>query len=343
MAVTAGTVETYAVSVLREDLQEAYSMISPEECPFQEAISTKTVSQPHFEWPTVDLAAPKGDNRVVEGDSDVANDAATLALRWSNYTQISDKTVEVSHTAQASDAAAENIQQLMKQRAIKMKELKRDKEVMLLMNVAASGGSSGTERVTAGMQAWISTNIAVGGVDGVGPEYSNTTDGYPDTPATASATLAPLSEDVMNDVIEMCWNAGAEPSILMCNGSNKRQISKYFTGNSTRYKDAIDKQLVAAVDFYDSDFGELTVVPNRFLPALDATAADPLNTGTSFSVLVLDPQYARVAYLDNVQSKPLAETGHAMRELIWCEYGLQVDNEAAHGIIRDTTNTVAAP
>lgn len=340
MAVTSGTVETYAVRVLREDLQEAYSMISPEECPFQEALATRTVSQPHFEWPTVDLAAPKGDNRVAEGESDVPNDAATLAKRWSNFTQISDKTVEVSHTAQASDAAAENIQQLMKQRAIKMKELKRDKETMLLANIVGSAGSSGNIRQTAGMQAWISTNKAVGAADGTGPTYSNTTDGYPNGAAVASATLAPLSEDVMNDVIESCWNAGAEPSILMMNGTNKRRVSKSFTGNSTRYKDAIDKQLVAAIDFYDSDFGELTVVPNRFLPALNATSSDILNTGTSYSVLVLDPQYARIAYLDNVQSKPLAETGHSMRELVWCEYGLQVDNEAAHGIIRDTTNTL---
>jgi len=27
-----------------------------------------------------------------------------------------------------------------------------------------------------------------------------------------------------------------------------------------------------------------------------------------------------------------------MRTLIWCEYGLQIDNEKAHGVIRDTTN-----
>lgn len=338
MAVTAETVETYDNAVIREDLQEAYSMISPEECPFQDAASTKTVTQPHFEWPTVELADPKNDNRVPEGESDVPNDEATLALRWENYTQISDKVVEVSHTSQASDAAAENIQRMAKQKVIKMKEMKRDKEVMLLMNVPAVPGSSGNARQTAGFQCWLSTNVLMlGAADGTNPAYSNTTDGYPDTAAGVSTAAGLLTEDALNDVIEMCWNEGAEPSIIMANGTNKRRISKSFTGNSTRYKDAIDKQLVAAIDFYDSDFGELTVVPNRFLPPMDHGAGTPI----SYSVLILDPDYIRIAYLDNVQSKPLAETGHSIRELIWCEYGLQVDNEAAHGLVRDTSNALA--
>ena len=45
--------------------------------------------------------------------------------------------------------------------------------------------------------------------------------------------------------------------------------------------------------------------------------------------------------LDEVQQKPLAETGHSIRTLVWCEYGLQVDNEAAHGVIADTNNLLA--
>jgi hypothetical protein len=32
---------------------------------------------------------------------------------------------------------------------------------------------------------------------------------------------------------------------------------------------------------------------------------------------------------------PLARTGHAERRMISCEYGLQVDNQAAHGVVSD--------
>ena len=332
MAVNADTSETYDNSVIREDLQEAYSMISPEETPFQEAIGTKDITNTLFEWPIVNLQDPDSSNRVPEGESDVPNDAPTLALRLSNYTQISDKVAEISHTAQAVDAAAENVQRMGKQVLLKMKEMKRDKEVMLLSNVAAGAGSSGNARVTAGFIAFLRTNtkFEAGGAD---PTLSGGTEGFPDTAAVPGTIPVVFDEADLNDVIEDCWTAGAEPTMIMVNSGNKRRISTTFEGNATRYKDTIDKKIVNSIDFYDSDFGLLTVVPNRFQPTSNPGGGDD-----NYSVFVMDPEYARVAYLDTVQQKPLAETGHSIRTLVWCEYGLQVDNEAAHGVIRDTTN-----
>ena len=331
MAVTAGTSETYANTLIREDLQEAYNMISPEETPFQQMASKKTATNTLFEWSIVELAAVDTTNRVVEGESSVANDAATLGLRLSNYTQISDKVAEVSHTAQAVDAAAANIQRMGKQIVLKMKEMKRDKEDMLLQNVAAVAGSSGNARTSAGLCAFLRTNTAfeAGGAD---PTLSGSTEGFPNAAATGGTTPVVFAEADMNTVIEECWNEGANPSVIMCNGGNKRRISETFTGNATRYKDTIDKKIVNSIDFYSSDFGELTVVPNRFQPTIDTS---------NWAVYILDPEYLTIAYLDEVQQKPLAETGHSIRTLVWCEYGLQVDNEAAHGVIRDTTNAIA--
>lgn len=332
MAVNADTVETYDVSTIREDLQEAYSMISPEECPFQQMAGSRDISQKQFDWPVVELAAPDASNRVPEGESDVPNDTPTLAERMYAICQISDKVAEISHTAQASDGAANNIQRMDSQVTLKMKEMKRDKEVMLLSNVPTDAGASGTERVTAGFPAWLRTNAIVG-AGAVAPTLTGTTNGTPATGWTDATATAPLDEDSFNDLIEMAWTAGAEPNVVMLNGGNKRVISKTFTGYSTRYKDAVDKTLVASIDFYDSDFGELTIVPNRFQPTLNAATDDD-----NYAVYIIDPDYYRIAYLDNVQRKPLAETGHAIRALVWCEYGLQVDNEAAHAIYPDTTN-----
>lgn len=332
MAVPTDTIETYDNSVIREDLQEAYYMISPEECPYQEMAGTRSVTNKQFDWPIVELQAPDPSNRVVEGDT-ATNDPGTLAARIWNYCQISDKTVEVSHTSQAVDAAARNVQRMSSQKALKMKEMKRDKEVMLLSNVAADAASSGNERVTAGLPAFLRTNTD-SPAGAVAPTLSGTTEGFPNTGWTDGTATRVFDEASLNDVIELCWNEGAEPSVIMLNGGNKRRLSATFTGNSTRYKDAIDSRLNASIDFYESDFGELTVVPNRFQPTLNAATDDD-----NYAVYILDPEYMRVAYLDNVQSKPLAEEGHSIRELIWCEYGNQIDNEAAHGIITDTDNT----
>lgn len=337
MAVTAGTVETYTVAnIIREDLQEAYTMISPEETPFQQVIRRETVENTLFEWTVVELAAPNGANRVMEGEAAPGVDTATTALRRSNYTQISDKVVLVSQTSQAVTAAANNIQRMSEQITLKLKELKRDMETMLLDNVAAAAGSSGTARRTAGLPAFLITNASfVAG--GANPTLSGTTEGYPNAAATVGTTPVVFAETALNTVIQACWNEGANPSIIMVNGGNKRRISQAFTGNATRYKDAIDKTIVNAVDIYDSDFGQLTVVPNRFMRSNNPSPG----ANTSFNVYVLDPEYAALAFLDNVQQKDLATTGHADSKLVWCEYGLQVDNEKAHGIIRDTTNAIS--
>jgi hypothetical protein len=44
---------------------------------------------------------------------------------------------------------------------------------------------------------------------------------------------------------------------------NKQAVSS-FTGNATRMIEAEDRKLVAAIDVYASDFGEMKIVPNRF-------------------------------------------------------------------------------
>lgn len=328
----ANTIETYDNTLIREDLEQQYSMISPEEVPFQTAIGVgEAASNTYTEWSIVDLQEPSTSNRVIEGEDTPPNDDGTLGRRIGNYTQISDKVVSVSHTSEAVDAAAENVQRMAAQIALKLKEMKRDMEVMLTQNIVAAPGSSGSARSAAGLPAWLTSNIVLGAT-GAAPALSGTTTGYPDTALTPGTAVA-LTEDNLNDVIESCWNAGAEPSIIMVNSNNKRVISNTFTGNSTRYKDAIDKRLTAAIDVYDSDFGELTVVPNRFL---STTASD------NYSVYVLDPDFAELKFLEAPRQKELAETGHAMRRLLWAEYTLKIHNEAAHGAIHATTGAAAA-
>ena len=337
MATEANMNETYDVTVIREDLQEQYTMLSPEELPFQAAIGSKSVENTYFEWTTVDLADPDMTNRVNEGEQAPATDVPTNAVRLGNYTQISDKKVVTSHTDNAVDAAAEDINRQAEQIAIKMREMKRDVEMMLLQNIpaAAGAGAGSAARQMAGLPAFLRTNTTreSGGAD---PTLSGSTAGYPDAGATPGTTPVPLTEDAFNDAITSCWTAGSTPTMALVDALNKRVISKTFTGSSTRYKDAVDKRLVAAIDIYTSDFGELDIVPTRFLPSTQE-AGD----GANMPVYILDPDYLRMVWLDEVQQKPLAETGHAFERLIWGEYSLQVDAEDAHAVIADTNGLAA--
>ena len=331
MAVDAQTIETYDNTVIREDLEQQYTMISPEETPFQTAIGVgPAATNTYHEWTVVELASPSTSNRVIEGDDAPGEDNGTLGKRFGNYTQISDKIVSVSNTSEAVDAAAENVQRLAAQVAIKLKEMKRDMEAMLLQNIAAAAGSSGTARQSAGLPAWLRTNIVLG-ASGAAPTLSGTTAGYPNAVLTPGTAVV-LTETNLNNVIELCWNEGASPTLIMVNANNKRVISKNFTGNATRYKDAIDKRLTAAIDIYDSDFGELSVVPNRFQ---QTTASN------NYSVYVLDPEYASLSFLETPRQTELAQTGHAKRRMVHCEYTLKVSNEKAHGAIHATTGAAA--
>lgn len=319
MAVTANTNETYDVSTIREDLSEALASITPTETIFMSSIGTRNVDNTYFEWSEVDLAAA-GSNRQIEGDVGLSNTAPTNAVRKGNYTQISAKVVEVSSTNQAVNGVA-NAQTVAKQVAYKLSELKRDMEKMLLDNVAASAGASGTARQTAGLPAFLTTNVerGTGGANGT---TSGTGSAGSVNAAATDGTPRAITEALLKSVIASCWDQGAEPSIVLCGSSQKQTISG-FTGNATKFQEVDGKKLTAAVDIYISDFGDVQIVPARHVRSTD--------------VFVLDPSFAEVAYLQTAKQEPLAKTGLSERRLISCEYGLQVTSEKAHGIVADVS------
>ena len=319
MAVTANTNETYDVSTIREDLSEALASVSPLETVFMSAIGTRSVDNTFFEWSEVDLAAA-ATNTQIEGDVGLSNSAPTNAVRKGNYTNISAKVVEVSDTNQSVNGVA-NAQTVAKQVAYKLSEMKRDMEKMCLSNVAGNAGASGTARVTAGLPAFLTTNASRGTSGADGTTSGSGTSGYPNAAAT-DGTQRTITEALLKGVIADCWDQGATPSIVLCGSSQKQTIST-FTGNATRYKEAEDSKLNAAIDVYISDFGELQIVPARHIRSRD--------------VFVLDPSYAEIAYLQTAKQKPLARTGLSERRLISAEWGLQITSEKAHGVVADVS------
>lgn len=320
-AVAANALETYDSITIREDLSDAEHMISPIETPFMSRLAgTTSADKQYHEWPIVELASVDASNRVAEGEDAPAVDAPILALRRGNYTQISDKVVKVTDTSQRVDGAAK-VEKLSKQIAYKLKELKRDKETMLLANVAADPGAAtgATIRKSAGLSAFSITNDQLG-TTGVSPTLSGTTNGYPNAAAT-NGTLRNLDETMLANAIQAVWTEGGDPKYVLCSPTNKKTISD-FTGNATKYKNADDKKIVRSIDVYESDFGQVQIIPDRFSPARD--------------VFVLDPEFIKIAELQATRQLELARTGHTENRLIQCEYTLEVGNEKAIAVIRDT-------
>jgi len=316
MAIVANTFTRYSAVGIREDLSNVIYNISPEETPFISNIGRENVKNTYFEWQTDSLAAASASNAALEGDDVASFTAVSPTSRIGNYTQISTKNVVISGTLEALDKAGRR-SELTYQLAKLGSELKRDMESALLANQSPVAGNTTTARRTAGLPAFIKTNtdFGSGGADTAG--IAARTDG----------TQRAFTEALLKTVIAEVWESGGTPKMLMV-GSHNKQVASGFTGIATRFRDVPagqQAQIVGAADVYVSDFGTVNIVPNRFQRARDA--------------FVVDPQYASMAVLRPIQQMELAKTGDAEKRLMLVEYGLKVNNEAAHGIVADLTTS----
>ena len=320
------TFTTYDAVGIREQLSDTIFSISPEETPFISNIGRGNVANTLFEFQTDSLAAVDTTNAVVEGaDAGSATQAATK--RMQNYTQISNKVLQISGTEEAVNKAGRN-SEMAYQLAKKSSELKRDMEAILTRNQVAAAGDASTARTTASLEAWLRTNTnrgTAGTTAGANPTLSGTTSGYPNAAATDASNdgLREFTETLLKDVIQSVWTEGGDPSILMVGPTQKQKVSGFAGIAAQRYMAPNDgpTTIIGAADVYVSDFGSIQVVPNRFQ--------------RDRSAFVLDPEYASVQFLRDFEVIDIAKTGDSEKKEIIVEYGLQVSNEAAHGVIAD--------
>ncbi|ARV77513.1 major capsid protein [Sinorhizobium phage phiM5] len=320
MAQPTNTVDRYDVDrAVREDLSDVIYNISPEETPFMSNIGKGKASNTYFEWQTDSLAAANEDNAQIEGD-DAVNDERAPTKRLGNYTQIMRKVVGVSGTSEAVDKAG--IKGVMSYEMAKASaELKRDMEKRLTSNKAAVAGNSTTARQTAGLGAFLVTNVNAAG-DGTAPVMSGGTEGYPTT-AYVAGTERTFSEVILKDVLQQVWTEGGSLDMVMV-GPHNKTVASGFPGIAEHRKNADGAKaatIIGAADVYVSDFGNITFVPNRFQPEANA--------------YVVDPEYAEVAYLRDFHTSDLAKTGDSQRKMLLVEFGLKIKSEAAMGVARD--------
>ena len=305
--------DRYSAIGAREDLSDVIYDISPTDTPIMSTIGkTKATSVTH-EWQTDSLAAATTANALVEGAS-ASEGTITPTTRLANLTQIVGKTVMVSGTLLASDLAgrkSEMAYQLAKASA----EIKRDIETIITANQGQAAGSSGsTARKMGSLLSYIKTNTSKNGtsVTGVDPTtlgVSTRTDG----------TTRAFTETILKDVIAKVFASGGTPSALFVSPAQKQVVSAFTGLAAQRYQVPTSGQatILAGADLYQSDFGVLQIVPNRFMRTRDA--------------LILDPEYAALAYLRPFQTNDIAKVGDADKKQILAELTLEVRNEAAHG------------
>jgi hypothetical protein len=280
----------------REDLSDLITNISPTERPFVAAIGKGKAKAVLHEWLEDSLRAATT-NAQIEGD-EFAYTTSSTGTRKSNYTQILREQIVVSGTQDVVDKAGMS-RWLQYQVAKKSKELGNDLEYACLNSTESVQGDATTAREFCGVPGFVTTNAL-------------------------NKSSAAITQADINLSSQACWTAGGNPSMILCGGFNKRQISAFTTG-VVKNLDAKDKKLVTHVDVYETDFGVMKVIPDHFMPAAQ--------------VYMIDPSYFELAYLRPLQVKEPSITGDATKRAMLMEVTLVCRAENGQARIYGTTTS----
>jgi hypothetical protein len=312
----ANTYTVYEVIGKKEDVSDVISNISPTDTPFQSMIGKESVSNVLFQWQEDSLAAAAANAQYDGFDaSEVAAAATTLR---ENYTQILAKSIKVAATTDATSRygrAKETAYQLSKRGS----ELKRDLEYVLTN--AQAGGSGVLSNVTV---------TSIGNVASVAADSART---MKSAQAQVAASLlnttggsgTAMTEALLNTTLQELYTAGANPKYLMIPPGEALNLSTYLANTTygTRqieHSGESKQKIVNVVDVYQSPFGEVKVVLNRFMVNTDH--------------LVFNPSDWKLCVLRGWERVPLAKIGDSERHMIVGEYSLKHANYSASAVVR---------
>jgi len=311
MAKVTNAFDTYTATADREELSDVIYNISPTATPFMSAIGRTNVNNVQFDWQTESLPTASGTGKL-EG-FELSRSASTATVRESNICQISSRDATVTGTQNASDAAGKR-SEMAHQLALMAKVLKKDMEVALTGNTAKNAGNATTVRQTGGFETWIETNVSRG-TNGAGAGNGA---------APTDGTQRAFTEAMIKSVQQSAFTNGGEPSMLIV-GPHVKSVVSGFSGRSTARQMIDANTIEASVSIYSGDFGELQVVPT--------------NVSRARTAMLVDPDFAKVAYLRDFTTTDISTIGDAETKMLLVEYGLEMSNEKAHGLVADLSTS----
>lgn len=218
-----------------------------------------------------------------------------------NYTQIIDETIEVSGTALAmAEHATGGMNPYDREQSKKMQEVALQLEKALINGVRYSNGQV---RQMGGLRYFLTTNV----ID------------------ASTYTDAKISMDMINDLVQDCWEAGAFKTpgnfVFMVPAAQKRKISALDVNNIRI--DRADNATGHVVERLVTDFGEFPIFVNNNLDASEVMFVD-LNR------LAVRPIVGRSFFHEYLGKK-----GDYVQGQIVGEYTLEVQQEAAMGRVKN--------
>jgi hypothetical protein len=314
------TLKVSATVKLKEDVIDDIYNFSPAEAPLVSMIPTVKKQNTFFEWQRDIYRVANKDNAALEGAV-----AATTAIvqpgLLNNRMQIFEGTFGVSGTQDAVGKYGRNTEkakELMK-RAV---ELKKDQDAAMIasgVTVTDNGTVAGKLR---GLYGFFTNDVF--GAGGVSPDPTTNTN------ATSGTDVA-LTEAMIKNAQQSCYENGGDGSILMCSPAHKVKISTFTFGVQRTHEVSNKANDVHpyAYDFIRGDFGTIKVIPNR----QQAIASVGLND----TLYMFDPDKLAKAVLRPYQVTKLAVTGDSETHQVLTEVSLVVKDERTCYAIRDIT------
>lgn len=313
---------TYQAVGNREDLSNAIYNIDPFDTPIMSAIRRRNVKNRLFDWQTENLPVVNPNNAQFEGFV-LANGPSQPTIRQNNVTQISERDATVSGTQEESDAAGKG-SEMAHQMAMASKVLKSDMETIMCGRQQRNDGNDTgpTARLTEAFSHWVARAKDKFGVANAAIAPGTVTAGVPvlatdPFAAVAAGSQVSITEAMLGDAMQQAYTNGASPTLWIVPPGPKRTIST-FTGRSTSQVLVGKTEVVSTIDVIATDFGRIKVAPSRWVPVDVA--------------LLIDPDYAAVAFFRAFRQYLMARTGDAETRMIVVEWGLEMRNSLAHVI-----------
>jgi len=299
----------------RESLSDVIARIDSDETPIYSGAQKRTTSGIFGEFLVQELASAATNNHRTEG-ADMTDTGVTALTRLGNYAQISTRGFLISGTVESVDKAGVE-SEIAYQTVLAGLDLRKDIEKSIGdTNVARDSGSP---RKSASLITWITNG------DAPSDMAFATGDGTDVADLTGTARALTLAQ--IDASMQAAWTDGGNPRLLVASATNRANISDLTQSGTNLVTNQVNTTASKPITFNGAvsvlfnDFGQLEVIPSRFL--------------SNDKVFLIDPDHVAVGAINgrNFVEQEIAPTGDATKRQILCEWTLQPDAPKAHAAV----------